>query len=121
MAKITGNKGTGQDTLLDVLLALKRNIMKDNNVAEICKILSIKDDNIKVSSINKQEQLICTKLQGLDVKVDDIVLVIFTNTDFRINLTRIKANQQTLPLNSDVLHSSNFGVVVGLVYRKGGN
>lgn len=122
MAQYTGNKHS-KGNLLDVLLSLKQNINKDMQVAEICKILSITDDDIKVTSINKSEQLICTKLQNLDLQVDDIVLVVFTNTDFRINLSRIKANQQTQPLSKNVLHSSNFGVVVGLVYRKeeGGN
>ena len=117
MNEYTGNK-TSKHTLVDVALITKQTTMKDTNVAEICKVLAINDNGIKVSSINFEEQLYCTALQNLDVQINDIVLVVYTNTDYRINLSRIKAGQSLQTLNNNTLHSKNFGVIIGLIYRK---
>ena len=117
MNEYTGNK-TSKHTLVDVALITKQSTMKDTNVAEICKVLDINDKGIKVSSINFEEQLYCIALQNLDVQINDIVLVVYTNTDYRINLSRIKAGQSLQTLNNNTLHSKNFGVIIGLIYRK---
>ena len=117
MTEYTGNK-VSRHTLIDTLLALKKNTMQNTNVAEVCKIIEVRTDTIKCEVINTGLTLFCSSLQNLSLQVDDIVLVIFTDTDFRVNLTRLKQGQQVGKVSSETLHSSNYGIVIGLIFRK---
>ena len=60
----------------------------------------------------------CIKLQGLDIKVSDVVLVIFTNNDFRASLNAFKAGQANTDSKTTLYHEKAYGIVVGLIYRK---
>lgn len=114
----TGNNTVSSD-FLRVLLALKSNIMKDCNVSEVCIVNAKEDDVYLCSPINDRKTTVyCHTLQNLDLRINDIVLVIFTNTDFRQNLKRFKANQQFVDISNDSTHSLNHGIVIGLIYRK---
>lgn len=118
MANITGNQTKSSD-FMRVLLTLKDNIMTSNNVAEVCRIDSINNDEIIAFCINdSSKKLICTKLANLELAVDDIVLIIFTNTDFRKNLKKIKQGYNTQNIEKAELHSLAYGVIIGLIYRK---
>ena len=84
-----GNKNS-TSAFLEVLMALKENINKDLNVAEIGKIININQDQIKVQLLNNnQQKLICYKLKDLELELNDYVLIVFTNSDFRSNLNII--------------------------------
>lgn len=114
----TGNNVVSSD-FLRVLLALKKNTMKDSNVADVAVVSSILSDKITCTLLSNSKAFIyCEKLQDLNVQVNDVVLIVFTNTDFRQNLNRIKNNQQPIDNSNEVLHSLNYGIIVGLVYRK---
>lgn len=115
----TGNRVDEPD-FLKVLLTLKRNIMQDTNVAEVCKVLEINNDVYTVSPINNSNvRLKCYKLASLDPKKDDLVLVIFTNTDYRLNLNKINNNKPTQTITDELLHSLNYGVITGSVSNSG--
>lgn len=116
--QVTGNKNTDA-SFTDVVLALKNNIMRNCNVAELVVITKIQDDKLQATLLTNPQQMIeCTKLHDLEVQVNDVVLVIFTSTDFRVNLSKYKNNQVIQPISSQTLHSKMYGVVVGLIYRK---
>lgn len=114
MSEYTGNK-IGGSTLFDVLLTLKQNVMRDTNVAEICKVLEVKSDATYVVAPlnNSKQKLFCQTYNGSKVNVNDIVLVIFTNTDNRLNLNKVNNKQTTQSLNSVNLHSSEYGIIIG--------
>ena len=118
-----GNKGNNNTdaSFLDVLFALKDNIMKDLNVAEVVTVISVDNDNRKFRCTllaNPNLQIECTNLQSLEVRVNEIMLAIFTTSDYRTNLSKVKNNQQILKVESQTLHSKNYGILVGLIYRK---
>lgn len=118
-----GSKGNNNTdaSFLDVLFALKDNIMKDLNVADIVTVISVDDDNRKFRCkllANPNLQVECTNLQSLEVKVNDVMLAVFTTSDFRTNLSKVKNDQQLLKIENQTLHSKNYGVLVGLIYRK---
>ena len=117
MTQYTGNK-VSKHTLVDALLKAKTSAMQNTHVAEVCKVVEIRSDSIKCEVLNTGLILFCATLQGLTVQVEDIVLVIFTDTDFRVNLARVKQGQQVSALTSETLHSSNYGIVVGLIFKK---
>lgn len=115
---ITGNQ-SNQGSFLDVMLALKNNVMRDLNVAEVVEVKKISTNSITVSVLtNPQQMLECVALQNLDVQLNDIMLVIFTNTDFRTNLNKFKNNQTLQKIDNQTMHTKNTGVLVGLIYRK---
>ena len=116
---ISSGNNTISSDFLRVLMALKKNTMKDNNVAEVAKISSISSGKITCTLLSNSKTFIyCEALKDLDVQVNDVVLIIFTNTDFRQNLNRIKNNQQPIDNSNEILHSLNYGIIVGIVYRK---
>ena len=119
MAKETGNSTYSSD-FLRVLLALKDNVMRDTNVAEICQVTQVNDTNdyVCVPLSDDKTKLYCCKLQDLNVQQDDVVLVIFTNTDNRLNLKRLKNNLRVQNITNKTLHSSEYGIIIGLVFRK---
>lgn len=115
--KYTGNK-TDTPDFLKVLLTLKKNIMRDLNVAEVCKVLEVNNNVYTVVSINNNNlRLKCTKLSSLNPKKDDLVLVVFTNTDYRLNLS--KTNKPFQNLQEETLHSLNYGIITGSVGEGG--
>lgn len=114
----SGNKVVSSD-FLRVLLALKQNTMRDNNVAEVAQVTNVTSDTLTCTLLSNANTYVnCIKLQNLDIKKDDIVLIVFTNKDFRQNLNRIKNNQKPIDNQAETLHSLSYGIVVGLVYRK---
>ena len=107
-------------SLLSLLLTLKDNVMYNTNVAEVMKVNKINEDLIYCSEINSSKaNCACCKLQDLNISINDIVLVLFTNTDFRANLKKIKNNQPTQDTNNRCEHSKSYGVIIGIIY--GGN
>ena len=117
MNNVTGNRNITDD-MTRVLFAVRDNALRNTNVADIAQVRTIGND-ICCKDINTNESIICTKLQGLDIKVNDTVLIVYTNTDFRANLARIKQDIQPQTIKECTLHSKNYGVVIGVVYRKG--
>lgn len=110
---------TENTSFLDVCFALKNNVFRTMNVADVCIVREIKGNDIKCEYItNNGVAIICTKLQGLTLAINDVVLVVFTNNDFRASLNAIKANQTDTNFDGTDLHSNEFGVIVGIIYRR---
>lgn len=110
---------TENTSFLDVCLALKNNIFRTMNVADVCVIREINGENIRCEYItNNGASVICAKLQNLTLAVNDVVLVVFTNNDFRASLNAFKSNQLNTNSKSTNLHAKEFGIIVGIVYRR---
>lgn len=110
--EITGNKNTSS-SFLDVLMALKKNIMKDLNVAEIGIIKQIKGDDYYCSLLNNSKTtIVCRNLTNIEININDLVLILFTNTDTRNNLNRYKSNQNLVSVENLQLHSNSYGIIV---------
>lgn len=118
MDEYKGNKNS-TSAFLEVLMALKENINKDLNVAEIGRVVNINEDKIKVQLLNNSDQrLICYKLKGLVLDVNDYVLIVFTNSDFRSNLNKIKNNKLPQNIENEQWHSTNYGIIIGVIYKE---
>ncbi len=113
-----GNK-TENSSFLDVCFALKNNVFRTMNVADVCVIREISGDLIKCEYITDNNTSIhCAKIANVDCKVDDVVLVVFTNHDFRTSLNAFKNNQANTNFTSTAYHEKSYGVIVGVIYRK---
>lgn len=114
MSEYTGNKDTNNFQLMDVLIQLKNNIMRDLNVCKICKVIEKKNDYVyMVSSINNENQ----RLYAFDfceskININDIVIVIFTDEDNRINLNKILNEEKTQIAESINMHALEYGVII---------
>lgn len=106
-------------SFLDVCFALKNNVFRTLNVADVCVVREINGDALRCEYITDASTNIeCTKLDGLDIKVNDVVLVVFTSNDFRASLNAFKANQANTDAKTLTFHEKSYGVIVGLIYRK---
>lgn len=110
---------TENSSFLDVCFALKNNVFRTLNVADVCVVREINEESLRCEYITDSNTSIeCVKLQGLDIKVSDVVLVIFTNNDFRASLNAFKAGQSNTNSKTTSYHEKTYGIVVGLIYRK---
>lgn len=113
-----GNE-TENTSFLDVCFALKNNVFRTLNVADVCVIREISGDLIRCEYITDNNTSIhCTKIANVDCRVDDVVLVVFTNHDFRPSLKAFKNNQVNTNFTSTAYHEKSYGVIVGVIYRK---
>lgn len=112
-----GNKTNTKD-FLEILEAAIGNSMRNCNVAEVARIISINEDEILCEVLSTGEKLTAVPISTLELLVDDVVGIIFTNTDFRANLKQIKAGAETNKIKNPELHRKAFGIIFGLIYRK---
>ena len=115
-----GNKSENS-SFLDVCYALKNNVFRTLNVADVCVVREINGDSLRCEYITDcNTSIACIKLQSVNIriKVNDVVLVVFTNNDFRASLNAFKAGQANTDSKTTLYHEKAYGVVVGLIYRK---
>lgn len=113
----SGNDFSWEDELSS-LLELKKVIMKNLNVAEVCKVEKVNENEIKCKLLNSDNVIICDKLKDLVINKDDIVLVVFTDTDFRLNLKKEKLGKVTQIIENDFNHDLSYGIIIGIIYKK---
>lgn len=111
-------KNTVSSDFLKVLQALKSNIMRDLNVADICQVTRISNDSYTCKSITDNSTIYAVKFQDLEIKEKDIVCVLFINTEFQANLKRLQLKQALNTGTTENLHTKNSAIIIGLVYRE---
>jgi len=113
------NNENSSSSFTDLIDALRNNIMRNTNVADLVQVIQINDGTYKVQSITNTEVIIdCISLSGLTFQVNDIALILFTKNDFKTNLTKIKNGQTIATTDNKIMHSKAYGILIGLVYRK---
>lgn len=116
---MTHGNETENSSFLDVCFALKNNVFRTLNVADVCVVREINNGSFRCEYItNSNVTIECTKLEGLDIKAGDVVLVVFTNNDFRASLNAFKAKRNNTNFTTVSFHEKSYGVIVGLIYRR---
>lgn len=116
------NRQTGYDfyenDLMAVCMELKSNIFRTLKVGTLGKVISV-NDIIKCKPFplleNETEKIIdCFKIKEVDVKPNDVALILFVDRNFIQNLKQIKGNQKLTSLQQNIdLHSDKFGIIIG--------
>lgn len=112
-----GNEVNSKD-FLEILFALKNNIMKDLNVCEVAQIESISNEIYKCKILSTDEIITAVPLQNLQIVQNDVVVILFSNTDFRTNLKRIQNDNTAITDDTLNLHNKSFGIIIGILYHK---
>lgn len=112
-----GNEVNSKD-FLEILFALKNNIMKDLNVCEVAQIESISNEIYKCKILSTDEVITAIPLQNLTISQNDVVVILFSNTDFRTNLKRIQNDNTAITDDTLNLHNKSFGIIIGILYHK---
>lgn len=112
-----GNEVNSKD-FLEILFALKNNIMKDLNVCEVAQIESISNEIYKCKILSTDEVITAIPLQNLTISQNDVVVILFSNTDFRTNLKRIQHDNDGITDDTLNLHNKSFGIIIGILYHK---
>lgn len=116
----TGSKAASSDTLR-LLLAVKESAMKATHVAEVCQVIQVNEDTYVCRELNSFNEVLCIALNDLQINENDVVLVLFTDTDYRSNLNRLKANKQLQKIDDRILHTRDSGIIIGIVYKESNN
>ena len=114
-----GNKVQSND-FLQLLLAVKRNTMKDTHVATLCVVSSI-DNTTKTAKCRRLNErnidLICIVPYDMTLQQGDVVCVIFTDDDVRINLSKIQNGSSYSDVDTANLHSLDCGIIIKIIHR----
>ena len=103
--------------LLSLLNVLKENVMFNTNVAEVMIVKNKDSKYVYCSDINNDKNIYpCYTLNTLDVNEGDCVLVLFTNTDFRLNLEKIKNNEPLQNGNKRCEHKKDYAIIIGILF-----
>lgn len=118
---LKGNQYESGD-FIDLLYALKDNTLRAANVADLAIVTSITEDrkaNCKLLN-DQNTKLLAQISENLLLKKDDVVLVIYTNSDYRGNLSRYKAKQPLITEEKNAKnHLISYAIVTNLIYRRG--
>lgn len=107
-------------SLLNVLLALKENILTNLNAVDLGQVISIDENNnsYKCTLLNDPDKIIeCIAIKDISINNNDVVLINFTKSDFRGNLTRIKNKSPAVKLNESNYYNLSYGIITNIVYR----
>ena len=99
-----------------VLFALKENIMKSVNVADVARVMSVSGSNYFCESIADGSVVNAIKLDNINIDVGDFVVIVFCNRDFRANLKMANYMTKFKETNNNQQHSSAFGVIIGKLF-----
>lgn len=111
-----GNKFVSSD-FLRVLQALKENICIEINVADVCTVNSVQgQDEYICQSLSDDSRICAISIDPNDIiNVGDMVVVLYCNNDFRMNLKRIKSGLISQSIESTARHSKAFGVIIKVI------
>lgn len=105
-------------SLAKVLDALKSNIMRNTHVATLGIIKQLNNDNtayVQFIPENKNEDssnVICYNASPFKLTINDLVVVIFIDKDFKHVLNQYNKNMALTKQGDDVLHSIEHGVII---------
>lgn len=106
-------------SLNTVLLALKKNIMKDTHVCDVAKVKLINEKgDYTCESILDGSSIRCTAINNLDISVSDIVCILYADYPFNNNLRQLKSGSNINLTNNDYPHSKQSGIIIGIIYKK---
>ena len=98
---------------LKVLLALKDSIMKDIHCSELAIIKEVYSNNCNCSLLSNPDiKINAYRTKGTICRVGDIVLVAFSDNDFRSNLVKKDNNAKLQAIDSTVKHQLDYGIII---------
>lgn len=117
--KYQGYSGNPTDEdLMALVNALIDNIMRNLHVATLAKVVDSANLLVQPFPTQNEEsekQVKCVKADGLTLTNGDIVLVIYTDRDFRQNLNQIKNRSQISKVLTKEYHSEKFGIIINKI------
>lgn len=111
---------TENTSILDLLKAVKANIFKTMCTSEVCVIREdFGDDTYRCEYLTDSNTfVVALKFADLELSVGDVVLLVFTDRDYRASLNAYKSGQADTSVESTAYHQKQFGVIVGVIFRR---
>lgn len=107
----SGNKNATGD-FRRVAQSIENKSQRNTHCVEVARIISVTNNEYQCETLAQQFKFIAAIVQGLSVTVGDIVVVVFADTDFRINLKKVK-NYMAISETENGLHSMSYGIIIG--------
>ena len=120
------NTSVKNDSELDVLLALKENIFKNLKVGSFGQVKKVNEEDNTASVVlfpayknNIEISINVTICKNLVIKEDDVVVILFLDTNFKQSLRQTLKQQKRSSLDTSIveMHSINYGVVIASMSR----
>lgn len=115
-----GNR-TENTSLVTVLQAVKQNIFRTLNTLDVYVVKSIDGDAYKCELMTDMDITISAiSMQGLDIQVNDAVVVAFMGQDFRACFAQYKDNPVGVRSASQTksFHELTYGIIIGRLWPK---
>ncbi len=122
---LTKENANNSPGFLQVLMALKENIFNDLQVATVAIVTQIIEDADGNRTVLCRDfgdtisfQAYC--LYNMDVLQGDVVVILYTDKDFRTNLKKLQSGDYEFTPNSEfeTRHTKANGIAVGVLYRR---
>lgn len=115
MAEPHSGRDTNDSDLMEVLMALKANIMRDLHVGTFAIVKKV--DPVQVEFFPKidgeEDKLVEVECTIQEVYVNDVVYVVFADRNFLPALRRLKKGQKMTTMQNDSdLHSEKYGIAI---------
>lgn len=111
-----GNNVT-DSSFMRAMSAFEKYIGKNTKVAEVAQVVKVADDNYTCQLLADSEiKIICICCDGIEIARGDIVVILFMDSDPRMNIKRVKIGLE--PQNLDInrkRHQYNFGVIINKI------
>lgn len=113
MAIYGGNKNATGD-FRRVAQSIESKSQRNMHCVEVAQITSITGSEYQCKTLSQQHYFVAMALEGLTLHVNDTVVVVFCDTDFRINLKKIKSHM-VISETENNLHSMSYGIIIGKI------
>lgn len=107
----SGNKNVTSD-FNRMALKIKEKALQDCHCVEVAQVMSTTNGQYQCRTISQQFMFVAMAMQGLTISVGDVVIVVFADTDFRVNLKNVQNSMAISPMES-TYHSMSYGIIIG--------
>lgn len=116
MANITGNKNNF-NSFQRLIEALRDNILRTIHVSVIAKVDKILDNGLYQCTVLGNNNIIQCNSINLTISANDVVIVLFTDNDYRDIINKSLLGLEVDDSNTKVKHSIDYGVIVGVLSK----
>ena len=107
--------------IIELCQSIINNVMRNLHVASLAIVEQVNSDGsyiIRPFPIKEGEtfkKITSIKVDGLSIDVNDVVVVLYMDRDFRQNLAQNQNHQTFTPTSNGELHQEKYGIIINKI------